>query len=357
MDHPPHEYTYDLNFSPTQIPMKKTILMLMLSTASPVLVTATPPPPALPAPVASFGAAATPEGDVYIYGGHAGVRHKYSREEVNGDLYQWKEGMTEWKKLGTSEPAQGASLIALPDRVLRIGGMAAQNAKAEKQSLWSSETTTSFDLAKGSWSELPKFADRRSSHDSTVIGNTLYVLGGWSLGGGTVKTIQPIWHDTYLTLDLSKPDATWQSHPQPFKRRALAVQAVGDKLYAIGGMNDEEAPVTDVNVLDTQTGQWTAGPPLPGDRMGGFGFSAIAHEGRLFASGLTGLLLELRGDAWVPVAKLAHPRFFHRLLPGGKGKLFALGGESRKGEKAPPEVILLPAKDSAPLTAQATPAP
>ena len=33
-------------------------------------------PPPLPAPVASFGAAATPEGHVFIYGGHAGVRHK-----------------------------------------------------------------------------------------------------------------------------------------------------------------------------------------------------------------------------------------------------------------------------------------
>lgn len=337
--------------------MKTTLLLFLLSAVSPVLHAASQPPPDLPAPVASFGAAATPEGDVYIYGGHAGVRHKYNKEEVNGDLYLWKAGMTEWKKLGSSEPAQGASLIALPDRVLRIGGMAAQNAKEEKQSLWSSETTTSYDLAKGEWSELPKFAERRSSHDSVVIGNTLYVVGGWSLGGGSMTTIQPIWHGTYLTLDLSKPDATWETHEQPFKRRALAVHAVGDKLYAIGGMNDHEEPVTDVSILDTKTGKWTTGPSLPGDRMGGFGFSAIAHEDRLFASGLPGHLLELRGDAWVPIAQLAHPRFFHRLVPGGKNKLIALGGEGRKGGKTPPEIIPLPPKDSAPLETAAAPAP
>jgi hypothetical protein len=357
MDLPPDEHPHTLipQYVLTETTaMKKSLLLFLLSTA---LAAASSPPPDLPAPVASFGAAATPEGEVYIYGGHAGVRHKYNKEDVNGDLYLWKEGMKEWKKLGTSEPAQGASLIALPDRVLRIGGMAAQNSKEEKQSLWSSETTTSYDLKKGTWTELPKFAERRSSHDSTVIGNTLYVVGGWSLGGGTVKSIAPIWHGTYLTLDLSKADATWQAHPQPFKRRALAVQTIGDKLYAIGGMNDDDEPVTEVNVLNIKTGEWSTGPALPGDKMGGFGFSAIAHEGRLFASGLPGHLLELRGNAWVPVAKLKYPRFFHRLLPGGPGRLIALGGESRKGEKASPEIIELPAKDSAPIeTAEVAPA-
>ncbi len=314
------------------------------------------PPPDLPAPVASFGAAATADGRVYIYGGHAGVRHKYSRDEVNGDLYFWKNGMSAWQKLGSNEPAQGASLIALEDRVIRVGGMAAQNAKGEKQDLWSSETTTSFDLASKTWGELPKFEQRRSSHDSVVIGHTLYVIGGWALGGGKIAALEPHWHNTYLTLDLSQPAATWQSHPQPFERRALAVQAIGKKLYAIGGMNSSEETVTNVDVLDTESGQWTSGAALPADKIGGFGFAAAAHEGRLFASGAAGDLLELRGDTWVAVAKLAHPRFFHRLVPGGAGKLIALGGESRKGEKAPPEIIELPAPNSVSLeTAEAAP--
>ncbi len=327
-------------------PLPRLLPLLLLASA--LRAGADQPPPDLPAPVASFGAAATPDGRVYIYGGHAGVRHKYSRDEVNGDLYSWKAGMTEWQKLGSSEPAQGASLVALDDRVIRVGGMAAQNAKGEKQDLWSSETTTSFDLATNTWKELPKFEQRRSSHDSVVIGDTLYVIGGWALGGGKIAALEPHWHNTYLTLDLSKPDAQWQSHPQPFERRALAVQAIGKKLYAIGGMSSSEEPVTNVDILDTESGQWTTGPALPSDRLGGFGFAAVAHESRLFASGASGDLLELRGDSWVPIAKLAHPRFFHRLVPGGAGKLIALGGESRRGQKAPPEIIEIPAPDAAP---------
>jgi outer membrane protein assembly factor BamB len=324
-------------------PLNSIAILLASLALTAALKAANQPPPDLPAPVASFGAAATADGRVFIYGGHAGTRHKYNREEVNGDLYFWQAGMSDWKKLGAGEPAQGASLIALDNRVLRIGGMAAQNSKDEKQDLWSSETASSFELKSNTWADLPKFTERRSSHDSVVIGQTLYVIGGWALGGGKIAALEPRWHDTYLTLDLADPDAAWKSHPQPFERRALAVHALGSKLYAIGGMNSSEETVTSVDVLDTATGQWTSGPALPADKIGGFGFAAVAHENRLFASGAAGDLLELSGDSWTPVAKLAHPRFFHRLVPGGPGKLIALGGESRKGVKAPPEIIDLPA--------------
>lgn len=296
-------------------------------------------PPALPAPVASFGAAATPEGHVFIYGGHAGVRHKYNRDEVNGDLYLWQAGMSAWQKLGSNEPAQGASLIALPDQVLRIGGMAAKNEKGEKQDLWSSETACAYDLKTKEWKNLPTLPARRSSHDSVVVGQTLFVIGGWELGGGKASASEPHWHDTYLTINLSQIDAAWQTHPQPFQRRAVAVHALGTTVYCIGGMDEGDSTSREVEVLDTTTGKWSQGPELPADKLGGFGYSAIAHEGRLFASGLPGDVLELRGKEWTSVAKMTHPRFFHRLLPGGAGKLIVLGGESRDGKKAPPEII------------------
>ena len=97
-------------------------------------------PPELPLPVASFGAAALPDGSLYFYGGHSGRRHKYSRDEVHGGLFRWKQGADKWETLAKDEPAQGASLVATTNGVIRIGGMAARNAKGEKQDLWSSET-------------------------------------------------------------------------------------------------------------------------------------------------------------------------------------------------------------------------
>ena len=295
-------------------------------------------PPDLPLPVASFGAAGMPDGSLYFYGGHSGKRHKYNRDEVHGDLFRWKPGAAAWEALEKSEPAQGASLIVTEDGVIRIGGMAARNAKDEDQDLWSSETAALYDIAKSKWIPLPNLPQRRSSHDSIVCGQTLYVIGGWRMEGesGTV------WHDTYLTLDLSKADALWESHPQPFKRRALAVQAAGTSVYAIGGMTDDDETTSAVSVLDSTTGKWSDAPALPADKIGGFGFAAVVQDGRLFASGASGELLELRGDAWVGVAKLAHPRYFHRLLSVESGKIIAIGGTTREGGKTPPEIITIP---------------
>lgn len=328
--------------------MKHPALILALLAGS-VLAEA---PPDLPLPVASFGAAATESGSVYIYGGHSGVRHKYNRDQVHGDFFHWQEGLKAWESLPKDEPAQGASLLATDKGVLRIGGMAARNAAGEKQDLWSSETASRYDVADKKWHPLPKLPERRSSHDSIVVGGTLYVVGGWALlGGSDVK-----WHDTYLTLDLSRPDAAWQAQAQPFERRALAVHAVGNKLYAIGGMDSDDEITTEVSILDTATGRWSEGGKLPKDKLGGFGFAAVAHEGRLFASGAAGVLLELRADGWTPVVKLQQPRYFHRLVSGGKGRLIALGGESKEGRKTSPEVIDLPAAGSAPLPEDAAPA-
>jgi outer membrane protein assembly factor BamB len=319
--------------------MKRILLLLSLATAA--LAEA---PPALPLPVASFGAAATESGSVYLYGGHSGTRHKYNRDEVHGDFFHWQSGMAAWEALAKDEPAQGASLIATEKGIIRVGGMAAKNAKGDKQDLWSSETAARYDVTNKKWHSLPKLPERRSSHDSIVIGDTLYVIGGWALMGGSDLK----WHDTYLTLDLAKADATWQTHKQPFERRALAVHAIGTKLFAIGGMDSDSDIVTLVSILDTTTGQWTDGPKLPSDKLGGFGFAAVSHEGQLFASGAAGELLELTGTTWKSIAKLQHPRFFHRLVSGGKGKLIALGGESKEGKKTPPEVIAIPAADTAP---------
>lgn len=307
-------------------------------------------PPPLPMPVASFGAAALDDA-IFLYGGHSGVRHRYNREEVHGDLFRWRPGADAWERLAAGEPSQGASLIGFRGSVLRIGGMAARNARGEKQELWSSRTADRFLLSQRRWESLPDLPARRSSHDSVVIDETLYVIGGWRLEGGTRTGggSEPVWHATYLTLNLAESGGRWQSHPQPFKRRALAVQALGHELYAIGGMTDGDETTTEVSILDTRTGHWRSGPALPEDKLGGFGFSAVAHKGRLFASGATGELLELRGDSWKSIARLQHPRFFHRLVAGAPGHLVALGGESREGNKAPPEVVSLPPWDSEPL--------
>ena len=49
--------------------------------------------------------------------------------------------------------------------------------------------------------------------------------------------------------------------------------------------------------------------------------------------------LEADGSAWAVVGKLAHPRFFHRLVPAGTRHLVAAGGEDSEGKRRDLEVV------------------
>jgi Kelch motif len=292
----------------------------------------------LPEAVTSFGGVAS-GGWLYVCGGHRGERHDYSSDEVSGSFHRLNLTTgTTWEKLPSTEPAQGAPLVAHGRYVYRLGGMAAQNRKGEKQNLKSKSLVTRFDTVTGSWNDLKSLPVPRSSHDAAVVGNRLFVGGGWQLNGGTNR---PTWHDSLLALDLTRSSARWQSISQPFKRRALAMAALDDQLFFIGGMDSENAPSTQVDVYNTRTGQWSKGPELPSGTMKGFGCSAIVQNSRLYYSGMQGDLYQLSSanESWQRVGKLAHPRFFHRLAPVGTNRLIAAGGEDSEGKRRDLELL------------------
>lgn len=126
--------------------------------------------------------------------------------------------------------------------------MAARNRKGEKQDLQSNSLVTRFDPQHGRWEELTPLPDARSSHDAAIVGNKLYVGDGWQLNGGTNKST---WHESLLVLDLTKAGAQWLSIPQPFQRRALAVAALNDRLYFLGGMDSSNTTSRSVDIYNT----------------------------------------------------------------------------------------------------------
>ncbi len=172
-----------------------------------------------------------------------------------------------------------------------------------------------------------------------MIGDQLYVVGGWDLTGKSPGSWQP----DALVYDFAKPTAGWQTLPRPdFKRRALAAGNWHGKLFALGGMNEKAKPTVRVDVFDPQTGRWSQGPKLPGDGMhDGFGVSAWNVNGDLYVSGLRGVLYRLNntGSAWEEAGRLQTPRFFHQLVPGPHGSLLAVGGASEDGHLASIEKI------------------
>ena len=288
--------------------------------------------------ITSFGAA-TDDGYLYVFGGYTGKRHDYSIEKVRGTFYRIRlanDGKPwNWEPLQGSEPAQGTAIVAYGHYIYRIGGMSAKNHEGNPQDLVSQTIFERYDIQKNIWEQLTPLPEGRSTHDAVIIGDKLYVGGGWDLNGDPFKDDDSAkWHDTLLVSDLSRDDLRWESLHQPFKRRALAMTTLGSKIYFIGGMDSNNDTSREVDIYDTASGIWTKGPDLPRSTMDGFGFAAIGADNTIYASGFSGNLLRLSADGtyWETIAKLEQSRFFHRLVLLDNNHLLAIGGEGKHGK-------------------------
>lgn len=281
----------------------------------------------LPKPVTSFGAAATAS-HLYLFGGHHGPAHKYSRATTLGTLWQAPLAGGAWEAVAERPIAQGASLVVHDGRLIAVSGMAPLNAETEKEELRSLDSVSRFDPATLRWTELPPLPTPRSSHDSAILDGRLYVGGGWQLRGSEGK---PVWAKTLDVLDLRAAKPEWRSFDQPFRRRALAAVAHAGKLWFIGGMDNGDDTSAAMDVFDPATGQWSTGPALPEGRMNGFGCAAAELNGRLYASPASGAVLRLSpdGKSWESAGQLEPARMFHRLVPHA-GRLLVVGGSANR---------------------------
>ena len=295
----------------------------------------------LPEPVSSFGAVVA-DGWLYVYGGHTGREHEHSAANLSNHFRRIKlEGGKEWQDLPMETPVQGFPLVAHGGKVYRIGGLNIKNPTLkDKEDLHSIAEFSEFDPATNKWTALTPLPAARSSHNATVIGDKLYVVGGWRLSGDRKGE----WEPDALVYDFSKPADGWQKLPQPeFKRRALAAGFWKDKVVALGGMDEKAKISMAVYFFDPKTGKWSEGPKLPGAGMAGFGVSAWNLDGNLYESGLRGKVFRLNdtGSAWEEAGKMESPRFFHQLVPAAHGGLLVVGGASMDGHLATTEKIEL----------------
>ncbi len=288
--------------------------------------------PHIPKKVTSFGAAIA-DGSLYLYGGHTGSAHQYHSETQANTLWRLDlKDAKSWESLGNGPRLQGLAMVASGGKLYRIGGFTAKNKEGEEQDLWSQAGVACYDPAKNRWQDLPSLPEPRSSFDAAVLGDSIYVIGGWTMQGDGETT----WLKTAHRLDLSKKPLQWQSLPEPpFQRRALSVAACNGKLFAIGGMQRTGGPSTRVDVFDAASQTWSRGPRLHGEQMEGFGSSSFAIGNELYVTTYSGSLqrLSAAGDSWESLHQLERDRFFHRLLPLSENKLLAIGGASMSSGK------------------------
>jgi N-acetylneuraminic acid mutarotase len=294
--------------------------------------------PDLPVAVSSFAAAVA--GDyVYAFGGHSGPAHTYAFETTLGEFHRLRLTQAgQWERLPSGPRLQGLALVAHRGKLYRLGGMQPHNSRTEKTDTRSLAGCAFFDPAGKQWLDLEPLPEPRSSHDAVVLGNALYVFGGWRLNG---KEGKAEWHAHGLRLDLSSRGGKWDPVPQPFRRRALTATAHAGKVYVIGGLTEAGKVVRTVDVFDPTAGTWDAGPPLPGEDSHGFSPASAVQGGRLYVATADGKVYRLAeaGDGWVAVGQLSAPRFVARMLPGPAGRLLIVGGAAPTGLLASVEVI------------------
>jgi N-acetylneuraminic acid mutarotase len=274
----------------------------------------------MPRAVTSFGAAEL-AGNVYALGGYFGVPHAYSRDGQSGELWKLAPGSNAFELLSSGQPTQGAALVALGSALLRVGGMRANNTLGTPPDIHSLDEVESFSPETNAWTKLAPLPTPRSSHAAAVVGQTVYVVGGWQLSGNAQRGA---FADSMLALDLANG---WRTLPQPFQKRALAAAALDGKLVAIGGLSASGEQSREVHVFDPNADGWSRAADFPVDA---FGVAASSDGDTLYASARDGQIWALAdvAGAWRPAAKLIFPRFFHQLVQLGPTKLLALGGIS-----------------------------
>lgn len=298
----------------------------------------------LPLPVTSFGAAVIDD-VLYMYGGHTGGAHSYSQKEQSNELTRLNLQSGKWSTVIDGPHLQGLALVAQGGKLYRIGGFTAMNAEGEEHKLVSQSAVACFEPGSQAWTQLPGLPEPRSSHDAAVVGDSIYVVGGWAMDGEGDSH----WHETAWKLDLTQQPLKWESIASPpFRRRAIAAAAHDGKLFVVGGMQDEGGPTTKVGIYDPVKNSWTDGPgiyvkadakPEDGEKparnmssgaMAGFGASAFATGGSLYVTTVQGNLQRLSADGskWEVVSEDITPRFFHRLLPLNARQLVVVGGSN-----------------------------
>lgn len=188
-----------------------------------------------------------------------------------------------------------------------------------------------FRLAGGTWDELPAMPTPRAGPAAAVVGDRIYVIGGsgvkhdrGSLPG--VRTVEAF--DVATGSWLSLPDMRAPRHHH-------AATAVGPVITVVGGRDGDLFSVAAVEQLDTTTGRWTEGRPLP---LAVGAPTAVAVDGSVVVTGggddaggwVTPATWVLQGDRWERMPDLQVGRHGHGMA-ALDGAVYVFGGSPCAG--------------------------
>ena len=128
-------------------------------------------------------------------------------------------------------------------------------------------TVEVLDVASRRWYIAQSLPNPQSSLKSTLIGNTLYLMGEYDHTGRATKTVYHVDLNELIAKALSNLDTPtlWQTLPEvPLVRSAPL--SIGRSLLAVGGHDDRFNPSSSIHLYQPDTRRWVKVGDLPTSR-------------------------------------------------------------------------------------------
>jgi kelch-like protein 2/3 len=135
------------------------------------------------------------------------------------------------------------------------------------------KTTQIYSVSTNSWINGPDLPDYRHSHEMALVGNEIFVIGGFTDHDASKSVISITIPDDIDSFRLMK----WKVMPNlNLERMTHGVGVVDGKIFVIGGFDGSRALKT-VEVFSVKEGKWSAGPEMSTARKN-MGVSVIGKK-------------------------------------------------------------------------------
>ncbi len=176
------------------------------------------------------------------------------------------------------------------------------------------------------WTELAPLSVARASLAVAAVDNAIYSIGGESAEGVTGL------------LERYAPQTnSWQTlEPKPSPASAISAAVIGGNIYVPGGKLANGSASNNLEVFDPQQNAWQQKAPLP---KSVYGYALTAFEGKLYLFGGTDgknirsetYIYDPTADVWSEGSRMLTARAFAGAAEAGD-KIYVIGGWD--GEKA-----------------------
>lgn len=199
--------------------------------------------------------------EIYIVGAMTG---RYPGETPVPNMYIYNPKTGDWRQgpaIPTDRQRGGAGAAMLGDVLYLVCGIKDGHRGDHKKWL------DAYDFKTNTWQQLPDAPRPRDHFQVQIVDGKIYTLGG-----RTTKSEEGPFKNTITAVDVYDIEKqTWSTLPNdlPTPRAGNFSMALGPVILVLGGESNFQKPAhSEVEVLDTKTGEWHDLPALPQGRHG-----------------------------------------------------------------------------------------